>query len=454
MRITVYITNYNYSAYVEKAIQSVLEQTFGDFELLIIDDGSTDNSRDLISQYSEHEKVKCVFQSNKGLNRTNNIALNMARGEFIMRLDADDVLDVNALTIMNDYLLRHPEVHLVFPDYFVTDGQGEVMDVVRRNDFDDLTILDHPAHGACTLVNRECLLDIGGYDEDFTCQDGWDFWIKFIRKYEVANINLPLFYYRQHGSNLTTNENRLIDTRQKILSKHSNNGKRQLQTTAIIPVRGPSVDPGSVAFEKVGGKYLIDWTVDAARKASRLDQIVVTTPCHVVVEHVQEKYPDVCVLLRDKALGYFNVNLEATISHVIEKTEISGETSLMLLYIESPFRTAKSIDAAVATMEVFEADVVVSVRPENSIIFRPTNTGLEPVRESYSLRLERDSLFRSSGQILLVDKTFFAETKSIIGGRVGHVLISKQESMRIRGDWDLALANAIVGNGLIDDTKE
>jgi len=449
MRITVYITNYNYSDYVEKAIQSVLDQTFDDFELLIIDDGSTDNSQDLIRNYSEHPKVKCVFQSNKGLNRTNNIALNMARGEYIMRLDADDVLDINALAIMNNYLLRHPEVQLVFPDYYVTDKNGDVVDIVRRNKFEELTIYDHPAHGACTLVNRECLLDIGGYDEDFRCQDGWDFWIKFIRKYNVANINLPLFYYRQHGTNLTRDESRLIETRQKILSKHSEGAKRQLRTTAIIPVRGPSVDPDSLALVEFGGKYVIDWTIDAARCAKRLESVVVTTPCPAVIEHVLGKYPDVKVLQRDRELGYFNVNLENTISQVIERVDIEGDAALMLLYIESPFRTAKSINAAIDSMEVFEADVVISVRPEDGMVFRPTSSGLEPVRQSYSLRLERDSLFRSAGQILLVDKRFFDKTKSIIGGRVGHVLISEQESLRIRSEWDLAVAHAIVKDRLI-----
>ena len=90
-RVTVYITNYNYARYVRQAIESVLAQTDQDFELLVIDDGSTDDSRETISEYQGHPKIRIIFQENKGLNRTNNIALKAARGRYIMRLDADDI---------------------------------------------------------------------------------------------------------------------------------------------------------------------------------------------------------------------------------------------------------------------------------------------------------------------------------------------------------------------------
>ena len=95
--VTVYITNHNYGRYIEQAIQSVLRQTQRDFELIIIDDGSTDNSREVIERYAEHRQVVTIFQQNKGLNVTNNIALRAARGKYVMRLDADDYLDDHAL---------------------------------------------------------------------------------------------------------------------------------------------------------------------------------------------------------------------------------------------------------------------------------------------------------------------------------------------------------------------
>ena len=77
--VTVYIPSHNYGRFLEQAIQSVLKQTLADFELIIIDDGSTDNSREVIDHYTEHEKVITIFQQNKGLNVTNNIALRAGR---------------------------------------------------------------------------------------------------------------------------------------------------------------------------------------------------------------------------------------------------------------------------------------------------------------------------------------------------------------------------------------
>ena len=116
--VTVYITNHNYGRYVEQAIQSVLRQTLRDFELIIIDDGSTDNSREIIERYADHEQIVTIYQQNKGLNVTNNIALRAARGRYLMRLDADDYLDENALMVLAGVLERNPDVGLVFPDYF------------------------------------------------------------------------------------------------------------------------------------------------------------------------------------------------------------------------------------------------------------------------------------------------------------------------------------------------
>ena len=80
--VTVYITNYNYGDYLEKAIKSVLNQTFTSFELIIIDDGSTDGSKEIINKYQKNKNIYAVFQDNKGLNASNNVALNLARGDL------------------------------------------------------------------------------------------------------------------------------------------------------------------------------------------------------------------------------------------------------------------------------------------------------------------------------------------------------------------------------------
>ena len=98
--VTIYITNYNYGKYISKAINSCLDQTFKNLEILIIDDGSTDNSKKVINQFSsKNSNIVPVFKKNQGLIKACNTALQMARGKYIIRLDADDWFDKNAIVI-------------------------------------------------------------------------------------------------------------------------------------------------------------------------------------------------------------------------------------------------------------------------------------------------------------------------------------------------------------------
>jgi len=319
--VTVYITNYNYADYLEQSIQSILNQTFQDFELLIIDDGSTDNSREIIKQYEEIEKVYTVFQKNRGLNRTNNTALKLSRGKYIMRLDADDYMDVHALDIMVSELENNPDCALVFPDYYLIDEYDNITGHIRRHDFkNDVSLADQPAHGACTMIRREVLQSIGGYDDEFDRQDGYDLWLNIIDKYHVRNINLPLFYYRQHDRNLTGNEEQLLETRAEIKASHvRKRNLRPLSTLAIIPVRGNIIDPRSFPLSKLGDKCLIDWTLEAALESETITDVLVSTPDSSVQEYVSNNYHDrVIVYERTKELARINVPLEPSLLETID----------------------------------------------------------------------------------------------------------------------------------------
>tara|TARA_B100000941_G_C28229963_1_gene411058 strand:+ start:130 stop:612 length:483 start_codon:yes stop_codon:yes gene_type:complete len=155
--ISVYITNYNYERFLKKAIDSVLAQSFRDFELLIIDDGSTDDSKKIIESYSSNCKIKIIYQQNKGLNVTNNIAARAAVGKYIIRLDADDYFATNALGRMSKKLEANPELGMVFPNYYYIDENDRIIGEEIRHDFDndEVSLLDQPAHGACTMIRTD-----------------------------------------------------------------------------------------------------------------------------------------------------------------------------------------------------------------------------------------------------------------------------------------------------------
>ena len=198
--VTVYITNYNYGRYIKKAIDSVLNQSFKNFELIIIDDGSNDNSKKIIERYNNHKKTISIFQKNKGLTVSNNIALRLSRGKYIMRLDADDWLVPFALEILSNVLEKNEKIGLVFPDYYEVNSDDKIIELVRRHDFKKVTLHDQPAHGACTMIRKKCLLKTGGYNEAFACQDGYDIWVKFIEKYGVVSFDLVTGFDESFGN--------------------------------------------------------------------------------------------------------------------------------------------------------------------------------------------------------------------------------------------------------------
>lgn len=444
--VTVYITNHNYGRYIERAIDSVLAQTLGDFELIIIDDGSSDDSRSIIERFAENPRVIPIFQENKGLNVSNNIALRSARGKYVMRLDADDYLDENALSILSATLEREPDVGLVFPDYYLIDEHANVIEHVRRHNSDEVTLLDRPAHGACTMIRRECFQQLGGYDESFTCHDGFDLWIRMIQRYRVKNVNLPLFYYRRHPRSLTQDEERILTTRARMLEKRTQQNGRRLSALAVVPVRGTHLDPQPLALRPLGPQKLIDWTLHAALAADRISNVIVTTPDPEVLTYLSENYPDrVIPLLREPKLALPNTHIEQTLFHAIAEYTKTHDPpdALVVLYVESPFRTARHIDSALDVLEFFQTDSVVGVRPETDVFYRHNGAGLEPLTAPTQLRLERDDLYRQVGQLQAVRRDFLESHKQVVGGRVGHVVLDQTAAWRLRSDWDWVVAEKL-----------
>ena len=443
MKTTVYITNHNYGQYIEQAIESVLDQNFKDYELLIIDDGSTDNSHTIMERYRKHPKVSLIFQENKGLNVTNNIAIKSARGKYLIRLDADDYFDQNALLVMTNYLDQNPDIALVFPDYYLVGENGEILSLQRRHDFkNDVTLYDQPAHGAGTMIRRKCMLEVGGYWEDFQCQDGYDIWLKISTQYKVSNINLPMFYYRQHTSSLTKNELLLLTTRHEIIKRNTESieEKNTWKTAVILPIRGNSKHE-SFALRPFAGTTLLDITLKELQQASGIYKKIISTPDENILVHIQKYYPDIIVNHRPDHLAKINTHLEDTIAHTMDcNSEIFADVQLvMILHIEAPFRQAFYLDKAINTSKLFETDTLIAVRPDDSLFFKHQGQGLEPLQQQ-RLRLERDFIYRQVGAMRVFRKEFFLENRKLTGGRMGHIVMDELASITVNSElnWKIS----------------
>ncbi|MEZ8666106.1 glycosyltransferase family 2 protein [Vibrio splendidus] len=446
--ISVYITNYNYGKFIRKAIDSVFNQTTQDFEVIIIDDGSTDESKSIIDEYEGHPKVTVIYQKNKGLNVSNNVAMRVAKGKYIVRLDADDWFHESALEKLVNQLEKDNEVGLVFPDYYMVDESGEIYSEIKRHNFsDDVTLFDQPAHGACTMIRLEFLKSVGGYDESFSCQDGYDLWIKFVTQFKVVNVTDALFYYRQHGSNLTKNESRLLETRMAMKKKFLDNKLDEtLESVCIIPVR--SLSFSNLPLEMLGNETFLERKIETSLKSELIKHIIITCSDIDVLNFVQSRYGDndkINFVERPEEFERYNSSLNETIELVFDelKLEVQGISSFVLLSIDYPFVQPKIIDSAIRSANIFGSDSVITVRSDANTHYRHTGSSMESIHSGSLTKYERDDLFEAKGGVTYSTLETLRNEKKLPAGKVGHVVVDQISGFQVLTAVDLNIAKHV-----------
>ena len=151
-----------------------------------------------------------------------------------------------------------------------------------------LNFLDQPAHGACSLINTECLKSLGGYNEKFKSQDGVDIWIKLlIQKYKIKNINFPLFYYRQHEENLTKNKLKLFKSRDKIFDIYQKKKQKFTNTICIILLEVEVKRLNSI--KKISSKTC-DRKTKSINIIEKIKKIIVSSLDQNILKFINKKY--------------------------------------------------------------------------------------------------------------------------------------------------------------------
>jgi GT2 family glycosyltransferase len=193
---------HNEERYVSKAIRSILEQTFDDFEFIIIDDDSTDGTTEILSNYQQKDaRIRVLrHQSKKGLAQSLNEGIRIAQGRYIARMDADDISLPTRLEKQVAFLDMHPEVGLVGTLCYEVD-ENDV--IVRRWSLPSSTsdvrkaLLDlNPLVHTSVMIRKEVFAEIGYYDETLQYSQDYELWLRIARKYEIANLPEPLVMLR------------------------------------------------------------------------------------------------------------------------------------------------------------------------------------------------------------------------------------------------------------------
>jgi glycosyltransferase involved in cell wall biosynthesis len=208
-KVSVVIPAYNAMHYLPETLNSVFKQTYQDFEVLVVDDGSTDSIQDWFDRNVTDVRVKLIAQRNQGLSAARNTGIGRAQGEYIAFLDADDLWHPLKLAKQVDYLDHYAEVGLIYNWVAIIDADskptGRIMGgTIAGNVFAEIlqrNIIDCPS----VLVRRQCFDRVGLFDVTLRSVEDWDMWIRIAAHYAFAVTQEPLVYYRQHSGNMSKN---------------------------------------------------------------------------------------------------------------------------------------------------------------------------------------------------------------------------------------------------------
>ncbi|NOT17415.1 MAG: glycosyltransferase [Sulfuriferula sp.] len=242
--ISVAIPAYNHARYIQLCLQSVVNQTYQNLELVIIDDGSTDNTAAIIARFlNEHahrfQRVVFETQNNLGVSATSNKAISLCTGEWVHLLGSDDVIYPNkiaqqfaAITTWAD-----PNLALVYADANYIDENNTTLPKVQKNRpqagvvdsaYSQL-FLQNPITNPTITLKRSAFLAIGGFDETLKLED-WDCWLRLSVHYSIARVPEVLASYRYHPHNTSRNQQLMLEAMLRTFAKFLDNHNELIST--------------------------------------------------------------------------------------------------------------------------------------------------------------------------------------------------------------------------------
>src|SRR5208337_904206 len=246
-KVSVITPNYNHARYLHQRLDSILNQTFQDFELIILDDASTDNSREVIESYANDPRVRTIFkaENNGSTFKQRNLGVSQAKGEYIWFAESDDYADPALLETLVDRLDRHPNVGLAVCRSWMVDQDSKLL----GNCPDLLQQVNHSLHwredylnaghdecknylfwfntipnASAVLWRREILERVGGAPTDLRLAGDWMSYINVLQLSDIAFVSTPLNYFRQHQANVRT---------RALLEGYATREPRRVQQTLI-----------------------------------------------------------------------------------------------------------------------------------------------------------------------------------------------------------------------------
>jgi len=281
-KVSVLLPVWNAERYLAGAIDSVLAQTFTDFELLVVDDGSTDGSGALIRRYRDRRIRRIENEKNLGVTRSLNLGIAQAKGRYLARMDADDLCVVERLERQVAYLDAHPNVALVASRARCIDARGAERRIIatptdgemlRRR----LRVGNCIVHGS-VMMRSDAVRALGGYDESMVRAQDYDLWLRLSERHAIAALPELLYAWREHGVSVGR---RHLEEQDAAADRARIAARRRFATALVEAVQSGKLGAGDAARRAIeplweedavrpGARGAAAWWGTCARRAPRL----------------------------------------------------------------------------------------------------------------------------------------------------------------------------------------
>ena len=237
--VSVIMSVYNGEKYLQEAVDSILNQTFKDFEFIIVNDGSTDKTREILASYND-PRVKIITKEHLGISKAKNKAIKSSNGKYIAIMDADDISLPERLELEVDFLDKNRDIGLVGSSFYVIDEKGKVVSTVlppTQNKVIQERLLEGNCFGHSTvMMRREILENVGYYREEFKYSLDYDLYLRIAECYKVCNLNSILCKWRINFQSVSitkrVEQNKYAEFAKELAGERRKYGKDRLQTSS------------------------------------------------------------------------------------------------------------------------------------------------------------------------------------------------------------------------------
>jgi glycosyltransferase involved in cell wall biosynthesis len=219
--ISIVLPTYNGSRFIRESLDSCLAQTYQNWELIIVDDCSTDTTPQIIAEYAARDSRIRVHRNkiNLKLPASLNAGFDLARGEFLTWTSDDNAYRPEALAVMCQYLQDHPSVGVVYTDYSLIDDNSAIVEYVKVDPPEALAY--RSCVGASFMYRRAVHDKLKGYDTNLFLVEDYDYWVRAWKEFELGVIHRDLYLYRRHSGSLSSQrEDRILEATAALIRTH------------------------------------------------------------------------------------------------------------------------------------------------------------------------------------------------------------------------------------------